>query len=68
LSGLSDDIYCIFCHTKTTFQLQNALDQSYETVEKALGRFSIDDWFDFQFVNGNSIFDQLHEFENWIYK
>lgn len=62
LSALADNIYKIFCHTKTSVELWEALELKYGSVEKGLSRYSCE-----KMIDGKSISDQIHEFENIVY-
>jgi len=64
LSDFSNNIYLIFCNTKTDFELWDALKYKYCTEEKSLKMYLIDNWLDFQMVDEKYISDQIHEFEN----
>ena len=66
MSALSDGIYRIFCDTKIVIELWKALD--YSTVEKGLKIVFIDDWLDFQMVDGKSVSDQLNDFKDFVYE
>nr|KYP32811.1 Retrovirus-related Pol polyprotein from transposon TNT 1-94 [Cajanus cajan] len=67
LSALSDNIYKIFFHTKTTLELWDALGLKYGSAEKGLRRYSCERMIYFQMENGKPFSDQVHEFENIIY-
>ena len=55
LSALSDNIYKIFCHTKTAFELSEALELKYGSVEKGLSRYSCEKVIEFQMVDNKLI-------------
>jgi len=57
LSDFSDNIYLIFCNTKTEFELWDASKYKYCKEEKGLKRYSIDNWLDFQMVDEKNISD-----------
>ena len=44
------------------------MDQRYASAKKGLVRVSVNDWFDFQFVDNKNLSDQLHDFENLVYE
>ena len=44
------------------------MEQRYATAEKVLVRVSINDWFNFQFIDNKNMSDQLHDFENFVYE
>lgn len=67
LSALFDNIYKIFCHTKTALELWDALDLKYGSAEKGLRRYSCERMICFQMEDGKSFSDQVHDFENIIY-
>ncbi|XP_028215107.1 uncharacterized protein LOC114397201 [Glycine soja] len=67
LSALADNIYKIFCHTKTSVELWEALELKYGSAEKGLSRYSCEKMIEFQMIDGKSISDQIHEFENIVY-
>ena len=67
LSALADNIYKIFCHTKTFVELWEALELKYGSAEKGLSRYSCEKMIEFQMIDGKSISDQIHEFENIVY-
>jgi len=67
LSALSDNIYKIFCHTKTAIELWEALKLKYRSAEKGLSRYSFEEVIEFQMVDNKLISDQIHEFENIVY-
>jgi len=67
LSALSDNIYKIFCHTKTSIELWETLELKYESVEKGLNQYSCEKMIEFQMVDEKSISNQIHEFENIVY-
>lgn len=67
LSALSENVYPIFCTTKTAIELWNALENKYGSEEAGLKRFSGEKLLDFQMVDGKSILEQIHEFENIIF-
>jgi len=55
LSALADNIYKIFCHTKTSVELWETLELKYGSAEKDLSRYSCEKMI------------ELHEFENIVY-
>jgi len=63
LSALLNNIYKIFCHTKTAIELWEALELKYGSAEKGLFRYSCK----FQMVYNTGISDWIHEFENFVY-
>jgi len=68
LSDLADNIYKIFCHTKTSVELWETLEElKYGSVEKGLSRYSCEKMIEIQIINGKSISNQIHEFENIVY-
>ncbi|XP_057428708.1 uncharacterized protein LOC130722098 [Lotus japonicus] len=67
LSALSDNIYKIFCHTKTAVELWEALEKKYGSAEKGLSRYSCEKMIEFHMVDKKSVSDQIHEFENIVY-
>lgn len=60
---MSDNIYHIFCYTKTTFKSWEELEYKYGTEEKGLKNNSIENWLNFQVVDGKSSSDQIHVFD-----
>ena len=66
LSALSDNIYKIFCHTKTALKLWDSLELKYGSAEKGLRRYSCERMIYFQMEDGKSFSDQVHDFENII--
>jgi hypothetical protein len=67
LNALFDNIYHIFCYTKIAFKSFEELEYNYGTNEKGLKKYSIEKWLNFQVVDGKSVSDQIHVFENIIY-
>jgi len=67
LNALSDNIYKIFCHTKTAIELWEALELKYGSAEKGLSRYSCEKVIEFQMVDNKLISDQIHEFENIVH-
>ena len=67
LSALFDNIYKVYCHTKTVVELQEALELKYGFVEKHIKRYSCERMIEFQMVDGKPILNQIHEFENIVY-
>jgi len=68
LSALADNIYKIFCQTKTSVELWEVLELKYGSAEKGLSRYSCEKMIEFQMIDGKSISNQIHEFENTIYE
>nr|KYP72324.1 Retrovirus-related Pol polyprotein from transposon TNT 1-94 [Cajanus cajan] len=67
LSTLYDNIYKIFCHTKTALELWDALELKYGSAEKGLRKYSCERMIYFHMEDGKPFSNQAHEFENIIY-
>ena len=60
--------YIKFCHTKTSVELWEALELKYGSAKKGLSRHFCEKMIEFQMIDGKSISNQIHEFENTIYE
>ncbi|XP_058196612.1 uncharacterized protein LOC131312694 [Rhododendron vialii] len=67
LSALSASIYNIFCTAKTAFELWEALEFKYGAEDAGLKRYYAEKILDFQMVDGRSVMEQAHEFQNILY-
>lgn len=67
LSALSTSIYNIFCTTKTSIELWEALDFKYGSEDAGLKRYYAEKFLDFKMVDEKSVMDQVHEFQNILY-
>ena len=67
LSAFVDNIYKNFCHTKTFVELWEALELKYGSAENGLSWYFCEKMIEFQMIDGKSISDHIHEFENIVY-
>ncbi|XP_057470084.1 uncharacterized protein LOC130759042 [Actinidia eriantha] len=67
LSALSSNIYNIFCTTKTSIELWEALDFKYGSEDAGLKRYYAEKFLDFQMVDGKTVMEQAHDFQNILF-
>ena len=56
LSALSENVYHIFCSTKSTLELWEALKQKYGSEKLSFKRYSVEKCLDFHMIDDKSVF------------
>ncbi|XP_074318317.1 uncharacterized protein LOC141655122 [Silene latifolia] len=66
LHYMVDNLFDIYCKTKTAKRIWDALETKYGTDDFGTKKYVVARWLKFQVTDGKPIMDQIHEYENMV--